>query len=241
MRVLWMIGLAACGAASSPCDGPVMVFAAASLRDALTEVAAGFTEAEVRFNFAGSNVLAMQVEATEEADLFISADQRWMDRLDGANRLVEGSRRDLLANRLVVIVHASVKLGEVSPAFLVRPAIRYLSLADPQAVPAGRYAKAWLQESGLWSQVEAKVAPAADVRAAMRLVEADTSVAGVVYATDARASDRVRVVLEVEEGPEIQYPAALVSRPGRCPAPQAFLDHVEASNSVFAAHGFEPL
>jgi molybdate transport system substrate-binding protein len=241
MRGLWVVLLAGCGGTSPPCEGPLLVFAAASLRDALSEVTQGWTGGEVRFNFAGSNVLAMQVEATQEADLFISADQQWMDRLERANRLVEGTRRDLLANRLVVIVHSSVKIADASPTFLFRPGIRHLSLADPDAVPAGRYAKDWLERSGLWTQVATKVAPAADVRAAMRLVEADSSVAGVVYATDARASERVRVVFEVDNGPEIRYPAALVAGPDRCPASQAFLDHLEASDRVFTAHGFEAL
>jgi len=240
MRVLGMVLLVGCGPGRSPCEEPVMVFAAASLRDAFTEVADSW-DSEVRFNFAGSNVLAMQVESTDAADVFISADQQWMDRLDGSKKLVEGSRRDLLANRLVVIVNAGVKTVEASPMVLAEPSFRHLSIGDPEAVPAGRYAKAWLEHIGLWKSLSETVAPAADVRAAMRLVEADPSVAGVVYATDARASNRVRVVVDVDDGPEIRYPAALVERPERCSSAQAFLDHLESSDSAFAAHGFEPL
>ena len=106
---------------------------------------------------------------------------------------------------------------------------------------AGRYARSWLREVGLWDQLSPKLAPAYDVRAALRLVEADPAVVGVVYATDAAASERVQVLMPVVDGPEIRYPAARIARSQSCAAPQAFLEHLEASDAIFAAHGFVPL
>jgi molybdate transport system substrate-binding protein len=214
-----------------------MVFAAASLRDAVTEAAAGWS-GDTRFNFAGSNVLAMQIEATDRAGLFISADEAWMDRLDKGGKLVDGSRRPLLSNQLVLVANAELKLSASSLAVVLEPSARHLSMADPRAVPAGRYAKSWLEAEGIWDQVASKVAPAADVRAAMRIVEADPGVLGIVYGTDARSSGRVRVLLRAANGPEIRYPAALVNR---CPSSAAFLEHLEASDAIFSKHGFVPL
>ena len=238
---LWLWGvLLGCGSGGGACGEPVMVFAAASLRDVLTEVAAGW-EGEVRFNFAGSNVLAMQVESAGAADVFISADQQWMDRLERSGRLVQASRRDLLGNQLAVVLHPRAEGVVAAPEALLDARFRHLSIGDPEAVPAGRYARSWLREVGLWDQLSSKLAPASNVRAALRLVEADPAVVGVVYATDAAASERVQVLMPVVDGPEIRYPAARIARSQSCPAPQAFLEHLEASDAIFAAHGFVPL
>ena len=229
-----------CRTSGEDCDEPVMVFAAASLRDALRDVVEPFP-GRVRFNFAGSNTLAMQIEAADAADVFISADMAWMDRLEAGGKLVEGSRRTLLSNTLVVVAHRDAALTAASADMLRNPAVRHVSIGDPDAVPAGRYARAWMQDEGVWDDVSDKVAPAADVRAALRVVEADPAVLGIVYATDAGASDRVRVLFEAQGGPQIRYPAALVKRGGSCPAAVAFLEHLEASDGVFAEHGFEAL
>ena len=214
-----------------------MVFAAASLSDAMTDVAATW-DGEVLFNFAGSNVLATQIEATDVAEVFVSADIAWMDRLEEGGKIVAGSRRVLLSNTLVIVANAAVELAADSPNVLLDPSIRYVSMGDPDAVPAGRYGKAWLKSEGLWDKVGAKVAPAADARAAMRLVEADPEVLGVVYATDALASDQVRVLFKAANGPQIRYPAALVEKASTCPSAGSFLDHLEVADAVFHKHGF---
>ncbi len=241
MRLPFALFLAVgCGGASSPCDQPVMVFAAASLRDVMADVVEDW-DGQAQFNFAGSNVLAMQIESTEAADVFISADKAWMDRLEESGKLVPGSRRPLLSNGLVLVANGELKLAVESTEVLESPSIRHISIGDPEAVPAGRYAKKWLQSEGIWTAVSSKVAPAANVRAAMRLVEADPAVLGIVYSTDAASSEAVRVILRPDNGPDIRYPAALVQRKQVCPSASAFLDHLERADAVFERHGFGTL
>ena len=183
----------------------LMVFAAASLRDVMSEVATRFEQEHgihVNYNFAGSNVLAQQLLATPRADLFISANKAWMRRLEQAGRVVPGSRQVVLGNRLVVIVnHASTLEGDPRELFCT-PVFEYLSIGNPEAVPAGIYAREWLEKlpcdgGSAWSSVAGRIAPAPDVRAALGLVEAGRDIPGIVYATDAAMSDKVRVIHEV--------------------------------------------
>lgn len=196
------------------------VFAAASLRDALEDlrpVLRQVTGREPVYNFAGSNVLAQQIEAAPAADVFLSAHERWVDFLDEAGRLVPGTRRVFAGNRLVIVGHRHSPLTVGEPRDLIAPGVRFLSLGDPQAVPAGLYAKRFLETvelpggSTLWKALEGRVAPAPDVRAALGMVEARTDVVGIVYASDARQSQRVRVLLEVPAGATtpIRYVAAV--------------------------------
>ena len=198
----------------------INVFAAASLRDVLTDVGKQFeskTGLKMRFNFAGSNVLAQQIAAAEVADVFVSANQRWMDFVDQKKRSVPGTRRFLLSNRIVVVAHVSTDWTISTPQELAELPIRFLSVGDPEAVPAGLYAKNYLSEieyesGSLWSFFRSRVAPAPDVRAALNLVASDPEVIGIVYRTDAIAAESVRVLYEI---------------PGRC-----------CSNQVSCCHDF---
>ncbi|HEX5869285.1 MAG TPA: molybdate ABC transporter substrate-binding protein, partial [Longimicrobium sp.] len=155
-----LLSLAACGGgsgdaprtasgdSSGAAGGEVMVFAAASLREALEELGAGFqreTGVRVVFNFAGSNDLAHQIVATRGPDLFLSASKAWMDTVQSAGRVVEGSRRDLLSNTLVVVASARDTSAMDGPCALARLPFRNLAMGDPEAVPAGTYARTWLQ------------------------------------------------------------------------------------------------
>lgn len=201
--------------------GGPLVFAAASLQAVLpAAVAAGGRQA--RFSFGASSALARQIEQGAPADLFLSADLDWMDYLDQRGLVVRASRRNLLSNQLVLIAPASssVRIRILSNMPLARAlGGGRLALADPAAVPAGRYARAALTRLQVWDSVAARLAPADNVRSALAFVARGECPLGVVYATDARAEPRVRVagVFPEASHPPIVYPGAVVAG-GRDPA-----------------------
>ena len=204
------------GAAPAPAP-EVTVYAAASLRDALQEIAPLCESAAgVRFvfNFGGSNDLARQIVAANKADVFFSADEAWMDHVAAEGLVDQASRRTLLSNRLVVMIPEGSRRAIESAASL--STVRRLALANPDAVPAGRYAKAWLEKAGVWTKVRDRIVSFPDVRGALAAVESGAVDAGVVYRTDARIARHARVALEVpeEEGPHIAcVVAAMRGRP----------------------------
>jgi molybdate transport system substrate-binding protein len=222
----------------------IMVYAAASLEDALVALAPACEAASGSrwvFNFGGSNDLARQILAARKADLFLSADEAWMDAVAEQGLVEAGSRRSLLSNRLVVVLPADRAVAD-GIAVLTDPATRRIALANPEAVPAGKYARAWLERAGLWPAVRERIVPALDVRAALAGVESGAVDAGVVYRTDAATSKRVRVVHEVaeHEGPRIRYAAALLAgRPER-EASRRALDCLagDGARSIFERAGF---
>ncbi|WP_338426496.1 molybdate ABC transporter substrate-binding protein [Sphingopyxis kveilinensis] len=233
-------------AATAEARGPV-VLAAASLQESLTNAAnAWAAKGHPRpvLSFAASSALARQIIAGAPADLFISADASWMDAIAKAGRLRAGTRATLLGNRLVLIAPAR-STGRLTPArgFPLARALGSgrLAIADPGAVPAGRYAKAALTHLGVWRSVAAKVAPAENVRAALALVERGAAPLGIVYATDARASKAVRVlgIFPAASHPPIRYPVAVlaVSRHKDAAAFRAFLLSRQG-RAIFARYGF---
>ncbi len=241
--------LVACGTSDSSAN-PLVVFAAASLRDVATDLGADFEAAdktEVVFNFAGSNTLAQQIKAAPKADIFLSADQEWVEFLDQNERTVDGSRRDFLGNRFVLIAHRDATFEIDSPLDLATARFRFLALADPVAVPAGRYARASLErlpwnDSNLWEVVSDRVAPARDVRAALALVETDPEILGIVYQTDTTTSDKIRVLVELPEVPTapIVYCATQITD-GRNPeAAHRFLNYLmsPSAGAIAEQHGF---
>nr|AYM52675.1 molybdenum ABC transporter periplasmic molybdate-binding protein [Aggregicoccus edonensis] len=221
----------------------VLVFAAASTTNALQELGRAFTRETghpVEFAFGASSDLARQALAGAPADVFLSADEERMTRVEQGGLLQPGTRVDLLSNRLVVVVPADSNRTLVDASGL--RGVKRLALADPAAVPAGVYAKAWLERRGLWKELEARVVPALDVRAALAAVEAGRVDAGVVYATDAAQSKRVRVVLRVPEGegPRIVYPVAALAK-GKAPeAARAFVRFLQGdvARRAFEKYGF---
>jgi molybdate transport system substrate-binding protein len=213
------VGVAAPGAPPSPAPAEIVVYAAASLRDVLQHLAPACETsvgARLVFNFGASNDLARQIEAAGKADVFLSADEAWMDRVAKAGLVDAASRRSLLSNRLVVVGASDSALNIASASDLGSPAVRRVALANPEAVPAGKYAKAWLEKSGAWASVADRVVPFPDVRATLAAVESGGADAGIVYRTDAAISKRVKVLYEVPaaEGPRISYAvAAIQDRP----------------------------
>jgi molybdate transport system substrate-binding protein len=222
----------------------ITVFAAASLTGALTQIGVAHEKATgdtVRFNFASSNTLARQIEAGAPADVFFSADEAQMDSLAARGLITNESRRALLGNSLVIVT-APDGPAIAKVADLTNPAIKRLSLGDPKAVPAGVYAKKYLEKLGLWNALEPKVVPAGNVRAALAVVEAGNAQAGIVYKTDAATSKRVKVAVEIpaSEGPEITCPVALVTGSRHPAAAKKFLAALtdKTAGEVFTKHGF---
>ena len=218
------------------------MFAAASLTDALESVAASYqreTGQAVRLSFAGSGAVARQVQSGAPADLVILADEPWMDRLQEAGRVRPGTRRDLLTNSLVVIAGADAPQS-ADPLAWVADSDRKLVIGDPESVPAGAYARTWLQGIGRWDGLQPHLVTAADVRAARTFVERGEAALGVVYRSDAVGAQGVRVVLTPppEQQPRIVYPAALLkdAKPGA----DDFLAYLEGpeARAAFEAAGF---
>ena len=222
----------------------VTVFAAASLKNALDEVAAGFmrqTGHDVTISYAGSNILAKQIIEGAPADLFVSASKEWMDQVEEAG-MVE-RRADLLGNRLVLVAHGAAQAVQISPdtdlAGLLDGGKLAMALVD--SVPAGQYGKAALEHLGLWDDVRADVAQSDNVRAALALVATGEAPLGIVYATDAAAEDGATIVGEFpsDSHPPITYPAALLTGASD-DADRAFYDALSdsAAMAVFERHGF---
>lgn len=223
----------------------ILVSAAASLSDALTEIGANFsaqTGIGVKFNFGGSSTLARQIEAGAPADIFFSADETQMDRLAKEALIDPATRKSLLGNTLVVIVPADSQLRIPSAASLTNAAVNRIALADPEAVPAGVYARTWLEKNRLWPAIAPKVVPAENVRAALAAVASGNVDAGVVYKTDAAISRKVKMACEVPagEGPNISYPVALLTDAPKPAAAKQFLDYLAGNEAgaVFKRFGF---
>ena len=223
----------------------ILVSAAASLSDALTESGANFhmqTGVRVVFNFGASSTLARQIEAGAPADIFFSADEAQMNRLAKKGLIGPATRKDLLRNSLVVIVPKNSALKITSAGDLTDSAVKQIALADPKAVPAGVYAKAWLMKLQLWPALEPKVVPTENVRAALATVASGNADAGVVYKTDAAISKNVKIAYEVPraDGPDIRYPAALVKDSKQPKAAMEFLDYLSSKEAgqVFRRFGF---
>jgi molybdate transport system substrate-binding protein len=246
-----LVGLAiATGAAGDVRADPV-VFAAASLKEALDAAAAAWSrQGHPRpvISYAASSALARQIEQGAPADLFVAADEDWMDWLDARRQLRAGTRTRLLGNRLVLIAPATAAgpALRIAPGFALAGSLGEggrLALGDVAAVPAGRYAKAALESLGVWTSVASRLAQTENVRVALTLVARGEAPLGIVYATDARAEPRVRVVdtFPAATHPAIVYPAAIVAG-ARSARAQPFLDFLRspAGLAVFDAFGFPP-
>ncbi len=221
------------------------VFAAASLKEALTEIGAGYEQAsgdKVVFNFGASSTLARQIEQGAPADLFFSADEAKIEALEKKGLLLPETRRSLLSNTLVIVVTADATTAPKSAADLAKPEIKKFALAEPETVPAGIYAREYLEKLGLWEAVKDKVVPAENVRAALAAVESGNVEAGIVYKTDALISKKVKVAVEISaaEGPKISYPLAVVKDARQPEAAKKFAGHLvsPAARAVFGKFGF---
>lgn len=228
----------------------VVIFAAASLKTALDGVAADYQAAtgnRVTISYAGSNVLAKQIIEGAPADIFLSAAENWMDEVEKAGLLADGSRTDLWGNSLVLIAHgkdvAPIELNQTTDLKALLGDGK-LSMAMVTSVPAGQYGKEALESLGLWASVEDAVAQAENVRAALALVATGEAPYGIVYTSDAVADENVSVVATFPETSHkpITYPAALL-KTAADPADKAFLEALSAAaaDAKFAEQGFAVL
>ncbi|WP_299846702.1 molybdate ABC transporter substrate-binding protein [uncultured Paracoccus sp.] len=224
----------------------INVFAAASLKTALDRIAADWqaeTGDEVLVSYGGSSALARQIVEGAPADLFISASIPWMDEIEKAGLVQDGSRRDVLGNSLILIAHGTVEPMTDLPADPVAMLSGgKLAMALVDSVPAGQYGKQALNSLNLWTALEPHVAQSDNVRAALALVATGAAPYGITYASDAIAEPKVTAVytFPAESHDPITYPAALTSDK---PAARAFLDGLSSpgATSIFTANGFDPL
>ena len=245
MRIVLALALAGTAAIVHAAD--VTVFAAASLKEAMDAQAKQFEKAtgnHVVVSYGASNALARQIEAGAPADLFISADRDWMDYLDRRHLIDRGSRIDLLTNALVLIEPSTASSTlRIGPRFALAAALGAgrLAMANPDAVPAGKYGKSALVHLGVWSDVETKVARAENVRAALALVSRGEAPFGIVYRTDALADKDVKIVdtFPPDTHPPIVYPAALVAG-SKSAAARALLDDLRSApaRAIWERYGF---
>src|SRR6187549_340766 len=196
----------------------LLIFAAASLTNVLGELSTAWEKSSgvpVKISFAASSMLARQIEAGGRADVFISADQEWMDYLQQRGLIEKSSRRDLAGNRLVLIAPANSRIAlKIAPGFPLLAALGggRLSTGDPDTVPVGRYARAALLSLGVWEQIQDRLVRADNVRSAMMFVARGEAPLGIVYATDALADSQVRIVDTFPENTHapITYPGATI-------------------------------
>jgi molybdate transport system substrate-binding protein len=223
----------------------LVVSVAASVYDALDEIAGLYraaTGVTVALNAGGSNALARQIVEGAKAAVFISADDRQMDVVEQAGRVVAGTRTRLLTNELAVIVPLDAPV-ERTVARVLEGGITRLAMGEPGAVPAGVYGRAWLERQGAWARLQAKVIPFPTVTAALSAVVNGRVDAGIVYRTDVMASKTVRVIARVspKEHPylAISYPAAVIAGPSEIES-RKFLEFLKgpAAREVFERRGF---
>lgn len=228
----------------------VTVFASASTTNAITEIGRLFSERRMgRFipSFASSSTLAKQIDWGAPADLYLSANPRWMIFLEKKGMIAPGTRADLLGNRIVLIAPLSGKEKvAIGPGFDLAGLLgeEKIAMGDPDHVPAGMYGMQALKSLGVWAAVAPKVARSKDVRAALALVARGEVPLGIVYATDAAISKKVKVVgvFPEDSHPAITYPVALVAK-NITPAARSFLAFLKtpAARAVFETYGFSVL
>ncbi|MDH5492552.1 MAG: molybdate ABC transporter substrate-binding protein, partial [Myxococcales bacterium] len=234
-------------AGSIACDPPrpaLMIWGASSLTDVLPRVAEGFEAEEgvvLRFAFDASSRLARQLGAGAPADVFLSADEAWMDFATDEGLVRASSRRRIARNSLVLVVPSGARGARSTLEGL--PDVERVAIAS-EAVPAGRYAEASLRSLGIWASLQPKLVRGTNVRATLAWVARAEVDAGLVYATDARIEPRIRIAARIPEGthPPITYAAAITSRSERVQTAERFLDYCARprARELFAEAGFSP-
>ena len=247
LGLLWLMGSSASLSAAEVVPPPqILVFAAASLTEAVQEVAAGYQQAghvAVKSSFDSSSVLARQIEAGAPADVFFSADTKWMDYLQSRNLIQAASRKNVLGNSLVLIAPAQSQIQlKIAPHFPLAAALGNgrLATGDPDSVPAGRYARSALTILGVWDEIAPRLARAENVRVALLYVARGEAPLGIVYASDALADKSVRVVdtFPADTHEPIVYPIALTTSAKSQAA--AFVAYLAGPHGreIFVKYGF---
>lgn len=223
--------------------GELTIASAISMSVALEEISISYsaeTGEKIRHTFAGTNVLARQIEAGAAIDVFVSADTATMDLLRKKELIVADTIRIVTSNQLVVIIPKKSPLVFAKSSDLL--SANRIAIANPESVPAGIYAQYWMTEEGIWAGAKPKIIPLQNVRAALLAVETENVDAGIVYRTDAQSSRKVRIVLspDAEKTRAIEYPAALVTGSRQKASARRFLEFLisEKAVSIFKKHSF---
>lgn len=243
--------LAGCGrSGEGDARAELMVYAAASLGEVIRELGVAFearTGVTVQYNLAGSGTLAQQLLAAPRADVFVSASQGWIEAVADAGLLTDPAPRQVAGNALAVVVARESEVALTGAGDLLAAEVRLVAVGDPAYVPAGRYAREWLesrpsgQGSSVWAELQGRLSLGSDVRAVAAQAASRRDVAGIVYATDYRAMQgQLRLAFEVpaEDGPAIGYWAAALA--GAMPRGEAFVLFLvsEPAREIWLAHGF---
>jgi len=221
------------------------VLAASSLTDVMTEIAGAYKQAapevEITFVFDSSGTLQSQIEAGATADVFVSAAQRQMDALEEGGLIKKESRKDLLVNKVVLILPAASALALSSFEDVAGDLVKMIAIGD-ESVPVGQYTQQIYEYLGTWDAIKAKANLGQNVRAVLSWVASGDVDCGIVYATDAATTDGVKVAAQAPEGSHepVVYPAAVVESTRNAEAAQAFLDYLsgDTARSLFIAAGF---
>ncbi|HEV7223075.1 MAG TPA: molybdate ABC transporter substrate-binding protein [Pirellulales bacterium] len=249
LSIFAIVGVARC---AEPADKPasrtkpesLLLFAAASTKEAVDEVAANFERSHasvsVKTSYGASSTLAQQLIAGAEADLFLSANESWTAKLDEEGLVAK--QHELLGNELVLVVATGSKIKPAEPADLLSDGVERLALAEPESVPAGIYAKQALEKLKLWDRLKPKVVGAADVRQALAYVETGAAEAGIVYATDAAVTNKVKIAFRFDAGltEPIVYPLVLLKRGASKSSAQALYEtfRSDAAAKIYRRRGF---
>ena len=243
-----VLGCIGCGpAARSPQATTLIISAAASLQPALTELQRSYQQAhpniELKLNFGASGTLKQQILQGAPIDLLIAADQQTIAELAAAGAIDPQTRRNLVANTLVLVARPGSPVRGWSD--LVNPAVKFLAIGDPATVPAGRYGAATLKTLNLWQALQPKLVRGQDVRQVLAYTATGNADAGIVYATDARQTSAVQTVAIAPPNshPPIIYPMAVMARAGQPAAARAFGQFLQepTAQSVFGRYGFRPI
>ncbi|KLU66010.1 molybdate-binding periplasmic protein precursor [Desulfosporosinus acididurans] len=226
----------------------IMISAAASLKDSLTELQSDYTkvkpDVKLTFNFAASGTLQQQIEQGASVDLFISAGKSQMDTLGKKNLLLKNSRVNLLGNDLVLVAGKD-NSKVTSLQDLTKAGVSQVSIGTPESVPAGKYAQESLKNLKLWNAIQPKLVEAKDVTQVLNYVETGNADAGFVYQSDAQQSKKVKVVTVVPDSTHnpIVYPAAIIAATKNQQVTEDFLKYLQSSDAqkVFQKYGFKTL
>jgi molybdate transport system substrate-binding protein len=238
------LSVATAQAQDAPGKKNLLFFAAASTTDAVEEICVAYSkqhpDVSVKTSFAASSVLAKQIAAGADAQLFLSANQEWADFLTKQGLVAR--ERALLGNQLAIIVGVDFGAPIAGPRDLLDARVRQLALGDPNSVPAGKYARQALTKLDLWNSLKEKVVGAADVRQALQYVDSGAAEAGIVYATDAKAGKHVRVAATLDPAlcDPVEYPLVLLKPAAADPAAGSLFEFLSSDDAaqIFQRHGF---
>lgn len=246
--------VAGCGktneASQTPAAAPpveLTISAAVSLKDALAEIQTAYQaknpQVKLVYNLGSSGALQKQIEQGAPADIFISAAPKQMNELEGKNFINKATRKNLVENKLVIVVPKDAKIEITKFEDLTKDSFTKVALGETATVPAGQYAQEAMNKLGIWDKVKDKAVFAKDVRTVLAYVETGNVEAGVVYKTDALSSDKVKITVTAPEGSHqpVVYPAAVLSASKQQPAAEAFLAYLytDESKAVFEKYGFD--